>query len=65
MADKKVPSFLVAAMKDPLSDNLDRIQIVKGWNAYDAMRFKIKMPPEVPMAHQERAWTSSIWYTPQ
>ena len=27
----KSPSFLVAALKDPMSGNLDRIQIVKGW----------------------------------
>ena len=27
----KSPTFLVAAMKDPYSGNLDRIQIVKGW----------------------------------
>ena len=29
--DGKAPRFLVAALKDPLSGNLDRIQIVKGW----------------------------------
>jgi len=29
--DGKSPTFLVAALKDSLSGNLDRIQIVKGW----------------------------------
>ena len=140
----KVPSFLVAAMKDPEGGNLDRIQIVKGWvdasgarqekvydaawsgdrkpgadgklpavgntvdlttatytnsigaaeltavwkdpefdpalravyyvrvleiptprwTAYDAARYKVKMPKKVRMITQERAYTSPIWYTP-
>jgi hypothetical protein len=34
------------------------------WTAYDQARFKETMPAKVPQIHQERAFTSPIWYTP-
>ena len=143
-AEGRSPTFLVAALKDPLSGNLDRVQIVKvfldakgvrqekiydvvwsgdrtpdaegrlpavgntvdvaeatwtnsigapeligvwtdpdfdpaihtayyarvleiptpRWTAYEAKRFGITLPEEVPMTTQERAYTSPIWYAP-
>jgi hypothetical protein len=36
----KAPTFLVAALKDPLSGNLDRIQIVKGWLGKDGKTYE-------------------------
>jgi len=63
---------LVTVWKDPDFDPKQRafyytrvIEIpTPRWTAYDAKRFGVKMPDEVPMTTQERAYTSPIWYTP-
>ncbi len=34
------------------------------WTAYDAKYYKLNAPDEIDMVHQERAYTSPIWYTP-
>ena len=34
------------------------------WVVYDAFRFGIEIPDEAETIHQERAYTSPIWYTP-
>jgi hypothetical protein len=34
------------------------------WQAYDCQYYGITMPDNVPMVHQERAYTSPIWYNP-
>ncbi|WP_455202803.1 DUF3604 domain-containing protein [Kaarinaea lacus] len=34
------------------------------WTTYDAAFFGVDLPKDVPASHQERAYTSPIWYTP-
>ena len=34
------------------------------WTLYDQVRFNEPMPKNVPLVHQERAFSSPIWYTP-
>jgi Protein of unknown function (DUF3604) len=33
--------------------------------AYDAVRYKLKLPAEIEMKAQERAYSSPIWYSPK
>ena len=63
---------LIAVWKDPEFDPVQRafyygrvIEIpTPRWTAYEAKRYGIQMPKEVPMTLQERGYTSPIWYTP-
>jgi hypothetical protein len=34
------------------------------WVLYDKVRLGAKIPKEAKLIHQERAYTSPIWYTP-
>ncbi|GAB3292218.1 DUF3604 domain-containing protein [Parahaliea aestuarii] len=144
-SDGRVPTFIVAAQRDPQGANLDRLQVIKGWvdvdgevqeriydvawsdgrkpgadgklpavgstvdtakatysnrigddafaavwtdpdfdasqrafyylrvleiptprwTLYDKVRYGADMPDSVPLVHQERAFSSPIWYVPK
>ncbi|MFM5923658.1 MAG: DUF3604 domain-containing protein [Novosphingobium sp.] len=34
------------------------------WIDYDMVKYKLTLPPEIPLRQQERAYTSAIWYSP-
>jgi hypothetical protein len=63
---------LIAVWKDPEFDSkqnafyYSRVMEIPTprWTAYEAKRFGLELPKEVPMTTQERAYTSPIWYTP-
>jgi len=63
---------LLTVWRDPDFDNSEQafyyVRVLEiptpRWTCYDAVRFNVKMSPEVPMTTQERVYTSPIWYIP-
>jgi hypothetical protein len=65
-------ALLMGYWKDPDFDAAERafyyVRVLEiptpRWTTYDAAFFGVDLPEDVPASHQERAYTSPIWYTP-
>lgn len=64
--------LLATVWRDPEFDPAQRafyyLRVIEiptpSWPAYDAVRYKLKLPPDVRVKQQERGYTSAIWYVP-
>jgi hypothetical protein len=68
IGDALFMSYWVDPDFDPKENAFYYVRVIEiptpRWTAYDAKHFGVKMPDDVPMIVQDRAYTSPIWYTP-